>query len=195
MTDKVEKELRNQRIETYDREIAPYLDFDPKMFLSMNGFFDAPASTKYHGAYPGGLFDHSMNVTRNLLTLTKNMNLHWGRIESPYIIGFFHDICKMDQYVQKPGQYTADGQILNNGFHYEFNKNTMYKGHGDKSVLILSTLTQLTEEEVACILYHMGSFTEKELWNDYTGAIHAFQNVLFTHMADMMAAHITEVDT
>ena len=195
MTDKVEKELRNQRIETYDREIAPYLDFDPKSFLLMTGFFDAPASTKYHGAYPGGLFDHSMNVTRNLLTLTKNMNLHWSRIESPYIIGFFHDICKMDQYVPKPGQYTADGQILNNGFHYEFNKNTMYKGHGDKSVLILSTLTQLTAEEVTCILYHMGSFTEKELWNDYTGAIHAFPNVLFTHMADMMAAHITEVDT
>ena len=197
MTDKAENDLREQRIATFDREIAPFLPFDPRMWLIMRGFFDAPASTKYHGAYPGGLFDHSMNVTRHLLDLTTKLNLHWGRSESPVIIGFFHDLCKLDCYEMKPGKYAGDpdAPFLNSGFHYEYNKDTLYKGHGDKSVLLLSTMTQLTEEEVTCILYHMGSFTEKELWNDYTRAIHAFPNVLFTHMADMMAAHITEVDT
>ena len=28
--------------------------------LDYLGFFDAPASTKYHGAFEGGLFDHSL---------------------------------------------------------------------------------------------------------------------------------------
>lgn len=37
--------------------------------LESIGFFDAPASTKYHGNYPGGLFDHSFAVTKTLLSL------------------------------------------------------------------------------------------------------------------------------
>ena len=66
--------------------------------LKSDGFFTAPASTKYHGAYEGGLFEHSLNVTNSLVELTKQNSLTWGRPESPYIIGMFHDICKQDQY-------------------------------------------------------------------------------------------------
>ena len=44
----------------------PYLIRD----LEANGFFTAPASTKYHGAFEGGLFEHSRNVTQVLITLT-----------------------------------------------------------------------------------------------------------------------------
>lgn len=66
--------------------------------LKGGGFFTAPASTKYHGAYEGGLFEHSLNVTISLVELTKQNSLTWGRPESPYIIGMFHDICKQDQY-------------------------------------------------------------------------------------------------
>ena len=29
-------------------------------WLEYNNFFTAPASTKYHGNYEGGLFDHSL---------------------------------------------------------------------------------------------------------------------------------------
>ena len=32
-------------------------------YLTINGFFTAPASTKYHGNYEGGLFDHSLSVS------------------------------------------------------------------------------------------------------------------------------------
>ena len=42
----------------------PYLIRD----LEANGFFTAPASTKYHGAFEGGLFEHSRNVTQVLIT-------------------------------------------------------------------------------------------------------------------------------
>ena len=31
-------------------------------YLAHDGFFEAPASTKYHGAYPGGLAKHSLAV-------------------------------------------------------------------------------------------------------------------------------------
>lgn len=173
--------MKLDRIDTYNTEIRPHLPFEAMVYLSDHGFFDAPASTKYHGAYEGGLFDHSMNVTRALVQLTRDNNLVWRRKESPWIIGFFHDLCKTDQY-----RKTQEGT-------WEYRKDTLLKGHGDKSVMMLSELTKLTEEEIVCIRYHMGAFCEKEEWGDYTAAIHKWPNVLWTHMADMLAAHVTEV--
>ena len=35
--------------------------------MKHNGFFDAPASTKYHGCYDGGLARHSLNVFERLM--------------------------------------------------------------------------------------------------------------------------------
>lgn len=151
-------------------------------WLKENGFFTAPASTKYHGNHPGGLFEHSWNVADVLKDFTTRGIIGWERLESPWIVGFFHDICKYDQYKQN-----ADGG-------YEYNNDTLYKGHGDKSLMILSSLITLTEEEATCIRYHMGAFTVKEEWGDYTNAIHKYPNVLFTHTADMVAAHILEVE-
>ena len=151
------------------------------------GFFEAPASTKYHGAYSGGLFDHSVNVMRNLVDLTEKLGLRWRSPYSPVRIGMLHDLCKADQYIRVVSETDGDS-------HYEFNKYTLLKGHGDKSVLLASQFMVLTEEEVLCIRYHMGSFCEKEEWSLYTDAIHAYPNVLYTHMADMMAAHMDEVD-
>lgn len=66
--------------------------------LKDNGFFTMPASTKYHGSFEGGLFEHSRNVTQGLIVLTEKNGLAWQRPESPYIVGMFHDLCKIDQY-------------------------------------------------------------------------------------------------
>lgn len=176
------------RMDLFRREIEPFLPeycvmTDVCGWLKARGFFDAPASTRYHGARPGGLFDHSLCVTRELILLTERNGLVWQRRESPYIIGFFHDLCKIDQY--KHVRNDENGTPV-----YAFNSSTLLRGHGDKSVMLLAELMPLTEEEVACIRYHMGAFIDKELWNDYTNAIHKFPNVLFTHTADMIATHV-----
>ena len=155
--------------------------------LNQMGFFDAPASTKYHGSYPGGLVEHSLNVTNALLALRGEWNgCSWHHPRSPIVVGLFHDLCKCDQYKMTIGVGGSPATI-------EYRTNMMLKGHGDKSVMLASTLLQLTEEEVLCIRYHMGAFCEKEEWSDYTRAIHKYPAVLMTHTADMIAAHITEV--
>lgn len=160
--------------------------------LTAMGFFNAPASTKYHSSYGGGLSEHSQNVTRILVDLTRDCNLEWSRSESPYIIGMFHDLCKCDQYRHPQVGVFMDGEPCTIDSEWEWNPNTLYKGHGEKSVMLASTLLKLTPEEVACIRYHMGAFTDKEEWADYTRAIHVFPNVLWTHHADMIATHIIE---
>lgn len=163
------------------------------------GFLDAPASTKFHGAYEGGLFDHSYNVLGALVTLTEDCRIKWERPESPYIVGLFHDLCKCDSYVPiyesetiaTCGDVGLNADVIKG---YKYNDNMLLKGHGDKSVMIASSLLTLTEEEIMCIRYHMGAFVPKEEWNDYTRAVHKYSTVLWTHTADMLAAHVWEVE-
>jgi 23S rRNA maturation-related 3'-5' exoribonuclease YhaM len=176
-------------MDTQTQRIQKFIDLFSEVFpedttvelmrdLKNMGFFDAPASTKYHGNYPGGLFEHSYMVTIALLSLTKKLNLYWKRPASPYLVGMLHDLCKTDQYVQK-----EDGT-------YEYAKNLPLTGHGDKSVILAQKLTFLTDEEVLCIRWHMGAYDEKENWNALGAAIEKYPNVLYTHTADMIASRI-----
>ena len=44
-----------------------------------------------------------------------------------------------------------------------------------------------------CVLYHMGAFTDREHWREFTNAVQRFPNVLWTHHADMIASHVVGV--
>ena len=155
-------------------------------------FFTAPASIGHHGNYDGGLFEHSFEVTMQLLTLTEKLDLQWDDPRSPYIVGMFHDICKCDNYkkVKKPYIYAEDGPIEYEE-KWEYNNECSMPGHGEKSVILTQNiLGPLTDEEIMCIRWHMGAFDDKENWTYYSRAVRDYPNVLFTHTADMMASQI-----
>lgn len=147
--------------------------------LDNTGYFDAPASTKYHGNYIGGLFDHSHVVTSSLLDLTEKLELKWERPISPYIVGMFHDLCKCDDYI-----YNSVNE------KFEHRDDLILNGHGEKSVIMTQKLLDLTNEEIACIRWHMGAYDNKENWNILGRAIEKYPNVLYTHTADMIATRI-----
>ena len=153
--------------------------------LSDIGFFEAPASTKYHGAYDGGLFDHSLETARALVELTEKLGLTWERPESPFIVGMYHDLCKCDLYVPNKFDEIEPYQ------RFVFNNEIIIPGHGEKSIIMLQRYIYLTDEEIACIRWHMGAFeTDTKMWNYYGKAIETFPNVLYTHTADMIASRI-----
>lgn len=154
------------------------IEYLVKTLDSMN-FFTAPASANHHGNYEGGLFDHSYEMTLQLLDLTNKLGLVWPRQESPYVIGMFHDICKCDNYIYN--------EKLNK---YEYNEKTTLPGHGDKSAIVAQKLWPLLEEEILCIRWHMGAYDDKENWNHLGTAIEKYPNVLYTHIADMIASKI-----
>nr|DAL90326.1 MAG TPA: putative HD superfamily hydrolase [Caudoviricetes sp.] len=166
---------------------------DMMEYLMAYGFFTAPASTKYHGNYEGGLLEHSYMVTKFLLTLTQDNHLIWRKARSPFIVGMFHDLCKIDQYRHPASDLVVDGMLLPDPSKWEYNPDTLLKGHGDKSVMLLSQFYTLTDEEIMCIRYHMGAFTDKSEWNDYTRAVRNYPNVLWTHQADMLASQVAGV--
>jgi HD superfamily phosphohydrolase YqeK len=156
-----------------------------KEWLIENGFFTAPASAGHHGAYEGGLFDHSYAVTETLVKLTKDLNLHWNVPSSPYIVGMFHDLCKIDAYKRK--------LFPLNSSEFEYNKDVLLPGHGEKSIIYLQQQMTITEEEIMCIRWHMGAFDDKENWKYYSAAVNKYPNVLYTHTADMIASQILGV--
>lgn len=166
---------------------------DMMEYLMAYGFFTAPASTKYHGNYEGGLLEYSYMVTKFLLTLTQDNHLIWRKARSPFIVGMFHDLCKIDQYRHPASDLVVDGMLLPDPSKWEYNPDTLLKGHGDKSVMLLSQFYTLTDEEIMCIRYHMGAFTDKSEWNDYTRAVRNYPNVLWTHQADMLASQVAGV--
>ena len=184
----------NRRIELFDGLMKEIITKDFYNWLIENKFFTQPASTKYHGAYEGGLFDHSYEVTQVLLDMTDRLNLKWKRPESPYIIGMFHDLCKIDNYltiVDEPGEtMMGTNEVKGKEVHFEYNSNTVLKGHGEKSIMLLSQFIALTEEELFCIRFHMGAYEGQDQWDNYDKAIRKYENVLLTHTADMYTSKV-----
>lgn len=178
------KENRAADFERRMREHIPAESWGPLFeYLRESGFFEAPASIHHHGAYPGALYDHSLAVMASLVKLTDRLDLRWQEPRSPYIVGMFHDLCKVDNYKHKDGSGEA----------WEYNNAALLPGHGEKSVILLQRFLPLTEEEMLCIRWHMGAFDDKENWNSYGRACTAYPNVLYTHTADMIAARILGV--
>lgn len=179
-----------QRIEDF-KEAAGHI-FSKNMIQDMAemGFFHYPASLgkRYHGNYIGGLYDHSMAVYRALQYFTGNIGLIWERPESPLLVAIFHDWVKLQD---------CSRCANSSPWKYEKNVNKLFYGHGEVSIILAQQFLQshirapqLTQEEIACIRYHMGAFTDHEEWNYYTNAIRIYPNVLWTHTADMVASQI-----
>lgn len=194
---------RPSRIEKFTEAISQYPVIDPEYmddfvrWLSENGYFDAPASANYHGTNVGDLFRHSLAVAETLDGYTKCLGLNWQRRWSPWIVGMFHDLCKMDQYILNTGTgLFTDGEefrrLSESPMGWKWNDKQLIIGHGDKSVMLLSRFLNLTEEEILCIRYHMGAYN-KEDWNGFDLAIRKFPNVLYTHMADMYASKVMDI--
>ena len=75
-----------------------------EFLMSKNSdFFEAPASTRFHGSYEGGLLEHSLNVYDCLLDylsrerVQKTYHLNYSE-ESIAIVALLHDLCKINCY-------------------------------------------------------------------------------------------------
>lgn len=148
-------------------------------FMLKGGFCTAPASSCYHGAYGGALFDHSHAVALILEEYTSRLGLSWEHRQSPKLVGILHDLCKIDQYDFKMDSYV--------------HKHSLIEGHAEKSLIYaLSNGAKLTQEEVLCIRYHMGAFKTED-WNAYGESIQNDEKVLYTHTADMHASRVLGV--
>jgi len=112
-------------------------------YLLNSDYFTAPASTRYHNVFEGGLCLHSLKVMR----MFSDKNKLWEKPlpqDSVIICGLLHDLCKVGAYIE-----TARG--------YEKVKE-FPKGHGKLSVSKIEEHIALTQPENSIILFHMSLF-------------------------------------
>lgn len=168
-------------------------------WLEEAGFFTAPASTKYHGAYAGGLVEHTNHVYRRLVRLADEEDKRQGRTYPEYTVdtiavaALLHDVCKVDAYkVEKKNQKQKDGswkEVEVYGY-----TNSLPLGHGEKSIIQIMRYMQLTEEEMLAIRWHMGAFDSAVKGGSYdmNNAFAGSRLAAMLHIADMMATHLDE---
>ena len=126
------------------------------MWLSNTDFYEAPASTRFHESYPGGLCEHSLNVYEHLLHLSKVYNMDFS-LESIKIVSLFHDLCKVNCYaVSSRNVKDEESGTWHKEPYYKWDEKNKYGGHGSKSVYIVQYYIKLFFEEASAINCHMG---------------------------------------
>ncbi|MBO5790016.1 MAG: HD domain-containing protein [Clostridia bacterium] len=160
-------------------------------------FFSAPASTRYHNAWEGGLCAHSLNVyecLRDYLNRDK-VKKEFGLLYSPEsiaIVALLHDLCKVNIYKVSTRNVKDEFGRWKTVPYYEFDDQLPY-GHGEKSVYMISAYMKLTREEAFAIRYHMG-FSEEGNARNVGAAFEKFPLALALSIADTEAAYYVETE-
>ena len=160
-------------------------------WICSTDFFTAPASTRFHAAYEGGLADHSMNVYNVLIS--KHYDPEKDDLESFTIASLLHDLCKAGFYgVSTRNVKNADGQWEKIPY-YTIEDKFPY-GHGEKSVYLIERFMRLKTEEAMAIRWHMGGFDDNARVGNFTIA-HAFEKyplAVKLHLSDLEATYLCE---
>ena len=160
-------------------------------WLESTDFFTAPASTRFHAAYEGGLLEHSLNVYNVLIA--KHYDPEQDDLESFTIASLLHDICKA-------GFYTTEYRNRKNE-RGEWERVPVYAiddkfpyGHGEKSVFLIERFMRLKNEEAVAIRWHMGGFDDSARAGSFAIA-HAYEKyplAVKLHLADLEATYLCE---
>lgn len=157
-------------------------------YLDETDFWTAPASTRFHNAYEGGLVEHSLKVYEHLSMLNYHHLLGFED-RSIAITSLFHDLCKTDFYRKTyKNKKMEDGRWIRVS-SYDV-QDQFPAGHGNKSVyLLLVHGVELTEDEILAITHHMGAWEAKSYGDEQalSGAMGKYKLVTALHIADMMA--------
>ena len=164
-------------------------------YLEHSDFFTAPASTRFHGAYEGGLLDHSLNVYDCLVDILARPRMKevYGieySDESAAIVALLHDLCKVNFYQVSYRNVKDENGNWTKAPYYTIEDSLPY-GHGEKSVYIASGYMRLTRDEAFAIRYHMG-FSGPEDANQVGRALEMFPLAYALCAADMEASYFLE---
>ena len=156
-------------------------------FINKTDFFDAPASTRFHGSREHGLVEHSLKVYEILKEKVKSACIEIKTPpESVILIALLHDLCKANYY--KIDYRNAKNALgIWEKVPYYTVEDTIPYGHGEKSVMMITEYIKLTPEEKYAIRWHMGYTEPKEAYNTIGLAYRKYPLALLTHEADLEA--------
>lgn len=165
-------------------------------------YFTSPASTKYHGAFSGGLMYHSLGVLKAVLDtcdvylgglyvndISRRYNDIFTRIRYdicsnlPAIL--LHDFSKVGKY-----KFIED----KNKWKYNYNSEPSFQHGAESYRRIIHEGFHLSKEWELAVVYHMGVFNvSKQEMTDFSSITEKVPEVLLLHHADMISTKIFHI--
>lgn len=185
-------------------------------FLDNSDFFIAPASTKYHGNYAGGLCEHCLKVYSVLNSLcsnyayfkydeiipseieseepkTESKTIYLYDESSIIVVSLFHELYKANfytQYTRNKLDDTSGNWVKVN--EYKVKDATERITFGSKnfnSYILLTKYISLTEEETAAIINFNSGLDKTENIEDICTIFKKYNLVTLLHCADMICTY------
>lgn len=186
-------------------------------YLKSTDFFYAPASTKYHGNFRGGLCQHSLYVYDIMHKLVDNYIELKGdeyindlgdnydeAIKSTILVSLLHDLSKTNMYeetVQNKKIYSKDGSKHDELGNFDWKPVKGYKmrdeeeqfvigNHEETSEFIARQFIPLRISESAAIMHHHGGVGWDSIPVDAMSKIYTkYTLAILLHEADLLAAY------
>ena len=178
-------------------------------YIDSTDFKYAPASTKYHGSFKGGLCKHSLSVYYTAIDMYNNLfafkNDEVIKKENIIISCLLHDISKVNTYeesVQNKKVYSESGSKYDELGNYDWVSVKCYKtkDYDDRFVYINHELTSefiarqfigLTIAESAAIAMHHNGMGHDSIPSETTGLnMSKYPLALLLHSADLLTAYM-----
>ncbi|MDO5556963.1 MAG: HD domain-containing protein [Clostridia bacterium] len=162
-------------------------------FIDNSDFYTAPASTRFHGSYEGGLLEHSMKVYEILKQKVKQCPIEINVGEDTLkIVALLHDVCKVNFYKTDYRNAKNELGVWEKVPYYTIDDTIPY-GHGEKSVMMLTEYIRLTADEKYAIRWHMGFSEAKESYITLGEAMKKYPLVLLLNEADLEATYFFNI--
>lgn len=170
---------------------------DLMQWLEGTDFFAAPASTRFHGSYEGGLVEHSLTVYKRMVQFADyyDQEVYGGApdytwsSETLAIVALFHDFCKIGTYKTELRWRKDEKQKWEQYPTYKKDEDFNFGGHGSKSLYLIQNFLSLEPQEAVAINCHMGQF-DSTFYSNPSAAFEQFPLAWLLHIADEAATYI-----
>lgn len=218
MTELSKKEIDSNAVQFYNllRSTKREGIEDLIKYLESTDFEVAPASTKYHGNFEGGLCAHSLIVFEILAKMLNDYielkNLEFPNelgeydemMNSAIIVALLHDISKVNMYEKtfvNKKVYSKDGSKWDENGNYDWKSVPGFKTRDDEEQFVIGNHEETSEfivrqfiplriSESAAIMHHHGGLGWDSVPVEAMSKVYnKYTLALLLHEADLLAAY------
>ena len=180
-------------------------------WLENSDFFYAPASTKYHSNFEGGLCSHCLSVYYSLEALcntfaseSKYVTLEDGSQkeeitcrydkDSIIIVALLHDLSKANFYEKYnrnvKNETTGKWESVEEYRTIDVQKRFIFGNHEETSEFMVRSFIPLKVEESVAILHHMGGAGHDSSQTDLSVIYSKYNLAALLHTADLLSTFV-----
>lgn len=160
-------------------------------WLSTTDFFLAPASSRFHDSFAGGLCFHSLRVAQRIVDLMHTATFgDTSRLGDAVFCALIHDWCKIGLYESyNKNVKNEDTGAWEKVVAYRYTGKPLLKlGHGVTSMFLANKFFRLNVEEATAIRWHMGAYrVSDEEFDELQNSNEEFFLVHLLQFADQLA--------